>query len=110
MAQPEEQSVETHFGTSHSGGFHVVGTFDDGNIQFLDTQCNLLFSNENEGMASGCRSMRSVWIHTVATIGDGAPAASFVNGGQFDVLLQVADTADATKHADYPSVHGGRGK
>ena len=35
---PEEQSVETHpLGTSQSGGFHVVGTFDDGNIQFLDT-------------------------------------------------------------------------
>ena len=97
---PEEQSVETHpLGTSQSGGFHVVGTFDDGNIQFLDTAitATVLERRQKDGIGMQVDDALHIGIHTVATIGDGAPAAGFVNGGQFDVL-QVADTADATKH------------
>ena len=83
-ATPEEQSVETHpLGTSQSGGFHVVGTFDDGNIQFLDTAitATVLERRQKDGIGMQVDDALHIGIHTVATIGDGTPAAGFVHGG-----------------------------
>lgn len=54
----EQKAVETHpFGTSQCRSFHVVCTFDNGDVEFLHPSVSATVLKGESIMASGCRSI-----------------------------------------------------
>ena len=95
----EQQSIKTHpFSTSQSGSFHIISTFNNGNIQLLNTPVTttIFKRRKQNGIRMQVDNLFHIRIHAVTAIDNSSPFNAFLHDWQFDIF-QVADTTDTVE-------------
>ena len=83
-------------------GFHVVGTFDNGNIQFADSSVTaaVFERRKQDGIRPEVDDALDIGIHAVADVDNASVPAAFLDLGKFDVF-QTAYSANAFQLVEF---------